>query len=86
MQKVTANTTGNNPDTSSSDQKLLEKERRALLRRERIKKYREQLRMTILQPVLIGTNSLVSYPLELVQGIVNTHSTSETTLVNNVNR
>jgi phosphoribosyl-dephospho-CoA transferase len=86
MQEITAKTIGNNSDTNSSDQKLLEKKQRALLRRERIKKYREQLRMTIRQPVPIKTNSRVSYPLELVQEIVTTHSTSETTLVNNVNR
>ena len=71
-EEITANTIGKKPDTNSLDQKLLEKKRRALLRRERIKKYREQLRMTILQPVPIGTNSQVSYPLELVQEIVNT--------------
>ena len=43
MHEVTAKTIGNNPDTNSSDQKLLEKKQRALLRRERIRKYREQL-------------------------------------------
>jgi hypothetical protein len=43
MQQVTANTIGNNPDINQSDQKLLEKKQRALLRRERIRKYREQL-------------------------------------------
>jgi hypothetical protein len=43
MQKVTANTIGKKPDTNSFDQKLLEKKQRALLRRARIRKYREQL-------------------------------------------
>ena len=43
MQEATANTIGNNLDTNPSDQKLLEKKQRALFRRERIRKYREQL-------------------------------------------
>ena len=43
MQEVTANTIGKKPDTNPSDQKLLEKKQRALLRRERIRKFREQL-------------------------------------------
>ena len=43
MQEVTANTMGNNPDTNPSDQKLLEKNQRALLRRERIRKFQDQL-------------------------------------------
>jgi hypothetical protein len=43
MQEATANTIGNNLDTNPSDQKLLEKKQRASLRRERIRKYREQL-------------------------------------------
>jgi hypothetical protein len=43
MQEATANTIGNNLDTNPSDQKLLAKKQRALLRRERIRKYREQL-------------------------------------------
>jgi hypothetical protein len=43
MQEVTANTIGNNPDTNPSDQKLLEKNQRALLRRERIRKCQDQL-------------------------------------------
>ena len=43
MQEATANTIGNNPGTNPSDQKLLEKKQRALLKRERIRKFKEQL-------------------------------------------
>ena len=43
MREVTANTIGKKPDTNPSDQKLLEKKQRDLLRRERIRKFREQL-------------------------------------------
>ena len=43
MREVTANTIGKKPDTNPSDQKLLDKKRRDLLRRERIRKFREQL-------------------------------------------
>jgi hypothetical protein len=43
MQEVTANTVGNNLDTNQSDQKILEKTQRALLKRERIRKFKEQL-------------------------------------------
>lgn len=43
MREVTANTNGKKPDTKPSDEKLLEKKRRDLLRRERIGKFREQL-------------------------------------------
>ena len=43
MREVTANTFGKEPDTNPSDQKLLEKKQRDLLRRERIRKFREQL-------------------------------------------
>ena len=42
MREVTANTIGKKPDTNPSDQKLLEKKQRDLLRRERIRN-REQL-------------------------------------------
>jgi hypothetical protein len=42
MREVTANTFGKEPDTNPSDQKLLEKKQRDLLRR-RIRKFREQL-------------------------------------------
>jgi hypothetical protein len=42
MREVTANTIGKKPDTNPSDQKLLDKERRDLLRRERIRKFIEQ--------------------------------------------
>ena len=43
MQEATADTIGNNLDTNPSDQKLLEKKQRALLKRERIRKFKEQL-------------------------------------------
>ena len=43
MREVTANINGKKPDTNPSDQRLLEKKRRDLLRRERIGKFREQL-------------------------------------------
>ena len=43
MREVTANTFGKEPDTNPSDQKLLGKNQRDLLRRERIRKFREQL-------------------------------------------
>ena len=43
MREITANTIGKKPDTNPSDQKLLEKKQRDLLRRERIRKFREQL-------------------------------------------
>ena len=43
MREVTANTIGKKPDTNPSDQKLLDKKRRDLLRRERIRKFREKL-------------------------------------------
>ena len=41
MPEVRANTIG--PDTNPSDQKILEKKQRNSLRRERIRKFREQL-------------------------------------------
>ena len=43
MREATANTIGKKPHTNASDQKLLEKKQRDLLRRERIRKFREQL-------------------------------------------
>jgi hypothetical protein len=44
MPEVTANTVGKEePDTNPSDQKLLDKNQRELLRRERIRKFGEQL-------------------------------------------
>ena len=43
MREVTANTIGKRPDPNPSDQKLLEKKQRDLLRRERIRKFREKL-------------------------------------------
>ena len=43
MREVTANTIGKKSDTNPSDQKLLDKKRRDLLRRERIRKFREKL-------------------------------------------
>jgi hypothetical protein len=43
MREVTANTSVKKLDTYASDQKLLEKRQRDLLRRERIRKFREQL-------------------------------------------
>jgi hypothetical protein len=43
MREVTANTIGKKADTNPSDQKLLEKNQRDLLRRERIRKFGEQL-------------------------------------------
>ena len=43
MREVTANIIGKKPDTNPSDQKLSEKKQRDLLRRERIRKFREQL-------------------------------------------
>ena len=43
MRKETVNTVGTKPDTNPSDQKLLEKKQGALLRRQRIRKFREQL-------------------------------------------
>ena len=43
MREVTANTIGKKSDTNPSDQKLLEKKQRDLLRRERIRKFREKL-------------------------------------------
>jgi hypothetical protein len=43
MREVTANTIGKKPDTNPADQKLLDKKRRDLLRRERIRKFREKL-------------------------------------------
>ena len=42
MREVTANARGKKPDTNPSDQKLLDKKRRDLLRRERIRKFVEQ--------------------------------------------
>jgi hypothetical protein len=42
-EEITANAIGTKPDTNPSDQKLLEKNQRALLRRQRIRKFREQL-------------------------------------------
>ena len=56
MREVTANTIGKKPGTNPSDQKLLDKKRRDLLRRERIRKFRENsasLSMMILRPVSI---------------------------------
>ena len=44
MPEVTADTVGKEePDTNPSDQKLLDKKQRDLLRRERIRKFGEQL-------------------------------------------
>ena len=43
MREVTDNTIGKKPDTNPSDQKLLEKNQRDLLTRDRIRKFREQL-------------------------------------------
>ena len=43
MREVTVNIVGTKPDTNPSDQKLLEKTQRDLLRRERIRKFREKL-------------------------------------------
>jgi hypothetical protein len=43
MREVTAYTIGKKPGTNPSDQKLLEKKQRDSLRRERIRKFREQL-------------------------------------------
>ena len=43
MREVTANIISKKPDTNPSDQKLSEKKQRDLLRRERIRKFREQL-------------------------------------------
>ena len=43
MREETANTIGKKPDTNPSDQKLLEKKQRDLLKRDRIRKFREQL-------------------------------------------
>ena len=43
MREVTANTIGKRLDQNPSDQKLLDKKQRDLLRRERIRKFREQL-------------------------------------------
>ena len=43
MREVSANTIGKRPDQNPSDQKLLDKKQRDLLRRERIRKIGEQL-------------------------------------------
>jgi hypothetical protein len=43
MREISAKTIGKRPDTNPFDQKLLEKKQRDLLRRERIRKFREQL-------------------------------------------
>jgi hypothetical protein len=43
MGEISANTIGKRPDPNPSDQKLLEKKQRDLLRRETIRKFREQL-------------------------------------------
>jgi hypothetical protein len=45
MQEATANTIGNNLDTNPSDQKLLEKKQRALLRREKDKEIQRTTRL-----------------------------------------
>ena len=47
MREVTANTIGKKLDTNPSDQKLLEKKQRDLLRRKRIRKFEEQLRFFV---------------------------------------
>ena len=43
MRELTANTIGKKLDRNPSDQKLFEKKQRDLLRRERLRKFREQL-------------------------------------------
>jgi hypothetical protein len=43
MREETVNTVGTKPDKNPSDQKLFEKKQRALLRWQRIRKFREQL-------------------------------------------
>jgi len=43
MREISANTVGNSPDPNPSDQKLLHKKQRDLLRRKRIRKIGEQL-------------------------------------------
>ena len=43
MPKLTTNTIGKQPDANPSDQKLLDKKQRDLLRRKRIRKFGEQL-------------------------------------------
>ena len=43
MREISAKTIGKRPDTNPSDQKLLEKKQRDLLRRERIRKFREKI-------------------------------------------
>ena len=43
MREISANTIGKKPDQNPSDQKLPDKTRRDLLRRERIRKFREHL-------------------------------------------
>jgi hypothetical protein len=43
MREETVNAVGAKPDKNPSDQKLFEKKQRALLRRQRIRKFRKQL-------------------------------------------
>ena len=43
MREISAKTIGNHPDPNPSNQKLLDKKQRELLRRERIRKIGEQL-------------------------------------------
>jgi hypothetical protein len=43
MRVISTNTGGNSPDPNPSDQKLLDKKQRELLKRKRIKKIGEQL-------------------------------------------
>ena len=43
MREISANTIGKRPDPNPSDQKRLDKKQREFLRRERIRKFREQL-------------------------------------------
>jgi hypothetical protein len=67
MPKVTTNTIGKKPDANPADQKLLDKKQRDLLRRERMRKFGEQLRFLVhddSSPKLFGINGPVSYLLE----------------------
>ena len=68
MREVTANTIGKKPDTNPSNQKLLDKKRRDVLRRERIRKFRKKLGFfehdDFSHRFLFEINSLVAYLLE----------------------
>jgi hypothetical protein len=57
MREVTANTSGKKPDSNPADQKLLDKKRRDLLRRERIRKFVEQFGLFDHDDASTGSNS-----------------------------